>query len=104
MGVRILTGLNITTRIIRICKSSYLAKSCDFSCDVEVASIVPPHGMSMETVLDVWDDTGMEFHILFGTSSAHLVLALLLPIRSHSMLVILAHTEITSESVANGFA
>ena len=62
---------------------------------MEIASIVPPHGMSMQTFLNLWDDMGMEFHIRFATLS---------PIRSHSMLAILAHPEITSESVANGFA
>ena len=65
-----------------------------------MASIVVPHGMSMPTFLNLWDDMGMEFHPIPNT----FVLAVLLPVRRHSMLVILAYAEITSESVASGFA
>ena len=55
-----------------------------------------PHGMSMQTFLTLWDDMGIEFHPIPNTFVS--------PVRHHSMLAILAHTEITSESVANGFA
>ena len=69
-------------------------------CEVGMASVVVPHGMSMQTFLNLWDDMGMEFHPIPNT----FVLALLLPVRRHSMLAILAYAEITSESVASGFA
>ena len=43
---------------------------------MEIASIALPHAMSMETVLNLCDDMGMEFHIRFGTPFDHPILAI----------------------------